>query len=644
MQYTRDKKLLLTVYFCFYFAVFLFLGIGHRTLLQVHPVFFHYNRDLAELMLIGSGLPRFMIAHPVCFAFADTLGFLLPIPLLGYAFRKDRFSPLLGWVFCAYVTLYLLLADLFWQIHHGPFILYVLLAFAFVTNREERFYSILRGCRYYFLYIFVSAAIWKTVRGAVFDGQEMSHILLLQHIDLLSSDCQTALCRFYAWLIGHPAVAQSLYIGAVLMESVFVVGFFTRRFDRSLLGLAVLFVAADLLVMRIPYWTLLLGGITLWMDNGRRRRGIVIYETTHHENLSALLDLSEAHFSGVTVFLTGLSYRNLSGQQPPATRWPRTHFVVQTTDESNRRFIGRLFRHIRHHRSSHLHLSTLDSNLLFFAFHLVATPAHISLTLHEVNAWFTRPRRTLRDASETLAKAILHRRIRHYTCFLPAMTEQLHHRLPKATAVFIPSRFYASPPPVAGPVVPFIIVISGSVDPNRRQYTDITPISHPIELVLLGDSGTPAGTAIVAALRPFESAAFRLVTYQGYIPESEYERQLTRAHLIWSPLNVHKTGSRGNAETYGLTTASGLTADILLNNIPALTPAGFVVPAPFKAGVISYSSPAEASAIIDRLINDPAGYYKLRSQIHDAWAIFSCEEFAGAFLLLTATQSHRPAR
>jgi len=661
MQYTRDKKLLLTVYFCFYFAVFLFLGIGHRTLLQVHPVFFHYNRDLAELMLIGSGLPRFMIAHPVCFAFADTLGFLLPIPLLGYAFRKDRFSPLLGWVFCAYVTLYLLLADLFWQIHHGPFILYVLLAFAFVTNREERFYSILRGCRYYFLYIFVSAAIWKTVRGAVFDGQEMSHILLLQHIDLLSSDCQTALCRFYAWLIGHPAVAQSLYIGAVLMESVFVVGFFTRRFDRSLLGLAVLFVAADLLVMRIPYWTMLLGGITLWMDTDRRRRGIAIYETTHHENLPAMLDLSEARFDRVVVFLRESSYRNISGKEAPAKRWPATEFIVQPARCPNRVFIRRLFAFLDKHQYSHLHLSTLDNNLLLFALRLsMSGNLRVSLTLHEVNAWFDHPRRSLRDWTENLAKLILHRRIRHYSFFLPAMVEAFRQRMPRATAVFIPSRFYHAAPaaltaaaPLAPEPRPFTIVIPGSVDSNRRDYAFVTDFfrhwlpgrsrsDRPILLVILGGRDSPEAMAIVATFKALESAQFSVLTFSGgYVPESIYEEQLAAADLLWSPLKLHKLGSRNNPEVYGQTTASGLTADLLLNDIPALVPEGLVLPNSFQPALLPYRSADEVGRLLDRLITDAGWLPQLRLHIAASFSFFAKENFYPAFDRLTEEEGKK---
>src|SRR5262249_9553260 len=159
-------------------------------------------------------------------------------------------------------------------------------------------------------------------------------------------DCTGWLCRGYAWLIDHPLPAQCLYLGGVLLEAVFLIGLFTRRYDRLLLALAILFVVADLLVMRIPYWILLLGCVTLCLATRPRERFMVIYETTHHENLPALLDLCEMQFPLVVVFLKEVSYRNITGSTLPAARWPKTQFVIQRDRESNRRFIGRLFRYL----------------------------------------------------------------------------------------------------------------------------------------------------------------------------------------------------------------------------------------------------------------------------------------------------------
>jgi len=647
--YTRDKQLLLTGYFLFYFVVFLFFSIDHRLLSQVRPIWFGYNRDLTELALIATGLPRWMIAHPMSFAAADGLAFLLPATLLGFAWRRGRFSPALGVAFTLFLGLYLLLADLFWQVHHEPFILYELLSLAFWTNREDRFYTLLRGCRYYFLYLFVSAAFWKIGRGGIFNGEEMSRILLVHHSELLSGDCTGWLCRTYAWLIDHPAPAQGLYIGAALTELAFLIGFFTRRYDRLLLGLAVLFVVADWLVMRIPYWTVLLGGITLWLDTRPRQPVMVVYETTHHENLPALLDCCEDRFPRVVVFLKDISHRNISGRESLAARWPNTTFIVQPEGKPNRVFIRELFSWLRKNRCSHLHLSTLDNNLLLFALRLcLAGNLQVSLTVHEVNEYFAYSLGSLRDWTESLAKWLLHRRIKQYTFFLPAMADRFRARMPHATAVFIPSRFYTQPPPQPVKREFFTIVIPGSVDPNRRDYAavvrffqqwlrDVQP-ARPIRLVILGNSDSPYGADITTGLLQLESPPFRLQRYSGYIPETLYEQELGNADLLWSPLRVQKQSSRSSPETYGQTTASGLTADLLLNPTPALVPEGFILPEPFRTALLPYGSALEAGVLLSRLLDDDDRREALRQEIHAAFSYFTKEHFRKAFAALTGLE------
>jgi hypothetical protein len=649
----------MTTYFVFYYAFLLGFCLENRLLCQYNPIFFNYNRDLTELALIATGIPRWMIVHPLSFAATDALAILLPLPILVNFGRKRRSFVLFGVIFALNTAFYMLLADIFWQVHHEPFILFFLLALAFTTNRSDRFYLLLAGCRYYFLYIFASAALWKIARGAIFNGEEMSRILLLHHTDLLTGACTSLSCRLYSWLIARPALSQTIYIAGALVEASFIIGFFTRRFDRWLIGLAIVFVVADLLVMRIPYWTVLLGALTLWLRPAavQKEKKIVLYETTHHENLPALLDLCQVQFNQVAVFLKESSYHNLIGEGAPEQRWPQTDFFIQTPDYPNRRFIRQLFRFIRRHGFTHLHLCTLDNNLLYFAVRMTFTgPVHPSLTVHEVNEYFSRSFHTLRDWTETIAKPILHRQIRHYQVFLPTMADQLRQRLPGSTAVFIPSRFYSGHHHAPGhplrtqpnlsmqiqfsqkaQIPPFRIVVPGSVDSNRRNYTDIIstlPIlvcTTPIELVLLGDSSTEVGTRIIAEFQPALSDRISLRTFKGYIPETTYEQTLTHAHLIWSPLNINKSNSRSHPETYGLTTASGLTADLLLTNIPALVPADLIVPDLFRPAIYLYRSPEEASGIIRGFIDDPAGYSAIREKIDATFSYFAKENFVGPF-------------
>lgn len=311
-------------------------------------------------------------------------------------------------------------------------------------------------------------------------------------------------------------------------------------------------------------------------------------------------------------------------------------------------------------RYHHLQLSTLDNNLLLFAWRLAwAGPVHCSLTVHEVNAYFACSFRTLRDCSESIARVYLRRRIRHYTFFLPAMAQYFSEKLPGVTTVFIPSRFFrglppsaATPEPTPGAATPvptpgaapglfFRIVIPGSVDSNRRNYDEVisvfklilegTDSGRPIEGVILGDSATAYGTAIVTRLQQLESPWFKLRFFKDYIPESVYEQEIAAADLIWSPLNLQKSGSRNSPETYGQTTASGLTADVLLNNAPVLVPAGFIIPELFRIAILTYRSPDDAVEIIGRLLRDRGYGRELRKRIDHSFGDFSITNFSGAF-------------
>jgi len=57
-------------------------------------------------------------------------------------------------------------------------------------------------------------------------------------------------------------------------------------------------------------------------------RKLVIFETTHHETLPAILDLSDLYFERTAVFLKESSYLNLCGLRSPEKIWPRATFFM----------------------------------------------------------------------------------------------------------------------------------------------------------------------------------------------------------------------------------------------------------------------------------------------------------------------------
>jgi hypothetical protein len=117
--------------------------------------------------------------------------------------------------------------------------------------------------------------------------------------------------------------------------------------------------------------------------------------------------------------------------------------------------------------------------------------------------------------------------------------------------------------------------------------------------VILGNSNTEYGKKLVAALQTFESPGFKPIHYNGYIPQAEYEKQLSLADVLWSPIQLHTLGIRKTAEVYGISTATGLTADLLLNEKPVLVPHGFQAPEHYEDALINYSSSKELIGLLN---------------------------------------------
>ena len=361
---------------------------------------------------------------------------------------------------------------------------------------------------------------------------------------------------------------------------------------------------------------------------------LVIYETTHHETLPSILDLSELYFEKVTVFLRELSYQNLSGENLPEKKWPHVVFIQQSSG-SNRQFIDSAISYAKQHDCSHLHISTLDNNLLYFAWKLSGfNSLQISLSIQAVNQYYSFRCRDLRDISESLAKIFFHKRIKQYRVFFPLMKEVFEKKLSGVSAVYIPSRFFSGKKSSLS-YDKFRIVIPGSVDQNRRdykfandffqQYLPLVPSSNKIELIFLGKADEGFAVDFVASMCSLESHKFQIRYYTDYVSQMEYEEQLANSDIIWSPVHLNTKGIRGSAEVYGTSMATGLTADLLLTCKPALVPAGFQIPEHYHNTIFEYDSPNHLFELITQFMrNDNPS---LEEEICNDLSYFNRENF-----------------
>ncbi len=327
---------------------------------------------------------------------------------------------------------------------------------------------------------------------------------------------------------------------------------------------------------------------------------LIIYETTHFEILPAMLDLALTECTGLAVFLDQISFQNLPSDEDPAIRWPGVQFICRKEGVSHRNFIGSLFDFAHQNGYTHLHLSTLSGNYLYFAWKIMRAPyLEVSLTVHELNLYRSLSFKNLLGFTESVAKIYFHRRIRHHRGLIPAVQAELEKYFPKARNIFIPPRFYEKNI-TKREISPLIIIIPGTVEAKRRDYGFVfhfaseylskINIANPVELVFLGKAGNAFNQNLRELKTDFTNPGFRLRYYENHISSEEYARQMQNAKIIWNPIRIKTVGSRNQEEYYGITKSPGFTADLIRFPAPALVPDGFEIPFYFQHCMIPYEN------------------------------------------------------
>src|SRR5215218_3306778 len=99
-----------------------------------------------------------------------------------------------------------------------------------MSVRLKTFYFLMHGLRYFFLFFFASAALWKFYQGGIFNTQQMSGILLMQHKEFLVFAPDYWYTQLIYWIVRHPLAGYSLYVTATALELSFLVGFFAKKY------------------------------------------------------------------------------------------------------------------------------------------------------------------------------------------------------------------------------------------------------------------------------------------------------------------------------------------------------------------------------------------------------------------------------
>ncbi len=228
----------------------LFTGLyGFCCGLEYGNVFYH--------LFIKTGIPAFILSsHSLSLSF-DLCLFVLPVFFL--LTRKRMFAIL----FTAVAVIYFLLFNMVTAHFYHGFFTVIIISIPFWCKNETRFNLLWEGARYYLLYVFASAALWKIFRGSVFYTEQLSNILKHQQLDMFLQQPMSYQASCVQYLIAHPETSHVMLIMNVVVQLFFILGFFTKKFDSLLFVLAIVFCAANYFVMGITSTELLVLNLTL---------------------------------------------------------------------------------------------------------------------------------------------------------------------------------------------------------------------------------------------------------------------------------------------------------------------------------------------------------------------------------------------
>ena len=127
--------------------------------------------------------------------------------------------------------------------------------FIFMFRKPKDFSFAIESIRILFILFFFSTAVWKIRAGGIFNIDQMSGILLGQHNYLFLNKYPGGFKDIIGYLIERPQLSYFLYLAAFSAEFIFIIGFFTKRFDKLLIVLFILFALFNYMLMNINYFS-----------------------------------------------------------------------------------------------------------------------------------------------------------------------------------------------------------------------------------------------------------------------------------------------------------------------------------------------------------------------------------------------------
>ena len=265
MNFTEHTRAaIIRSYTILFYVLAIYKWFTGMWLYQHDPFVFQTRFDGITWLIMQTRIHQFLLHQQGGFMLMDIFFYSMPLIYLQVYKKSRNYIGLAGFIMLVvnwfYVQVYTLYPTNSIEGHIG----WLLFPVLFMMRGLGSFYYVFHGLRFFFLYFFVSAGFWKIYEGGLFNIGQMSNLLLYQHKEQLVSSAGHWYTDFIYWMVRNPVISYMLFLLSTLMELAFLTGFFTKRYDRWLLRVFLLFIVADLVIMKINYFEVLPFLLTLY--------------------------------------------------------------------------------------------------------------------------------------------------------------------------------------------------------------------------------------------------------------------------------------------------------------------------------------------------------------------------------------------
>lgn len=160
---------------------------------------------------------------------------------------------LIGQIICVGFIVHYICSTSASGIHNHTLVPALFCSLLLCVKSERLFVYLFVGLRYYICFVMFDAFLWKLRQGGLFNEGQMLAVLKEQHLESFASLRADKENIRISFLLKNPIFAQFLWYGGSFLEATFIIGFFTRRWDRVLAFNWCLFIVADYFVMNLIF-------------------------------------------------------------------------------------------------------------------------------------------------------------------------------------------------------------------------------------------------------------------------------------------------------------------------------------------------------------------------------------------------------